>query len=63
MKKPEVIVSVSLTGEVEIEVNGVKGKGCDALTKPLEKALGTNSNKQRKPEYLQNETQAAKEFE
>lgn len=40
MQKEEVTVTVGTDGAVTVEVKGVKGKGCDAITKAIEEALG-----------------------
>lgn len=60
MKKEQVIVTVSPQGEVTVEAAGVIGKGCEALTKPFEQALGTVKSDQKKPEYHQQASQPQK---
>lgn len=36
----EIIIDVAPNGEVKLEVKGVKGRGCKALTKEFEESLG-----------------------
>ena len=43
----------------EPKVKGVKGKSCEALTKPLEDALGKVANRGYKPEYRMIDTATA----
>lgn len=49
MKKIEVIISPE--GEVTIEAIGYKGSACERATAELEKALGTTTERKKKPEY------------
>lgn len=51
MNQQKVIVTVSPNGEVIVEADGVVGSGCEALTRPMEEALGGVSGDKRKPEY------------
>ena len=51
MKTIEVLVSPS--GDISIEGVGFSGPSCEQATKFLEEALGTVSNKAKKPEYHQ----------
>lgn len=44
-------VTISATGEVEIEALGFKGNACEKATAELEKALGTPGTRKKKPEY------------
>ncbi len=53
MEMQEVTVVILPSGEVKIEVNGVKGGGCLELTEQLEKALGTVSAREMTPEAHQ----------
>ena len=39
-------------GQVSIEVDGMSGMGCEALTQALTESLGTIENINYKPEYL-----------
>jgi hypothetical protein len=47
----EIIIEVAPNGQVTIEAVGFKGKSCDAATAAFEDALGTVSDKKKKPEY------------
>jgi hypothetical protein len=49
----EVIIDVDLKGKTRIEVNGAQGTECQALTAPLEQALGEVERVELKPEYRQ----------
>lgn len=48
-------MSINFLGEVEVEVNGVKGKSCVALTQHLEDALGTVDKRQHTPEFRESD--------
>lgn len=37
----EIIIDIDENAEVTVSVKGVRGKGCKALTKAVEQALGT----------------------
>jgi len=50
-KTIEIIVSPS--GEVSIDAVGFKGADCERATAYLEKALGVQDRKVKKPEYRQ----------
>jgi hypothetical protein len=50
-KSIEIIVSPS--GEVSIDAVGFKGADCERATAYLEKALGVQDRKVKKPEYRQ----------
>lgn len=47
----EIKVIISKTGEVTIDVDGIKGSSCKKLTKALEKKLGTTISDTKKNEY------------
>lgn len=49
----EIIITVPLNGPVKIEVDGVVGTGCKALTEGLEKKLGKVTKDEVKPEYYE----------
>ena len=53
MKKTIEII-INPAGEIQIDAVGFKGADCEAATKFLENALGVVGQKQRKPEYHQN---------
>ena len=52
----ELKISISPEGEVMIEVEGVKGKQCLAITEDLEKELGIVLNREKKSEFYQEDT-------
>ncbi len=53
MELQEIDVKIDPDGRVHIEVRGVKGPACLALTKPLEEALGDQViDRQMTPEAL-----------
>lgn len=58
--KEEIIVQITPDGEVEIEVNGVVGSGCAALTKALEESLGITTSDEKKAEFHRREVQHAR---
>ena len=47
----KVIVSISPTGKVQVEADGVIGSGCEALTQAMRDGLGETVEEQKKPEY------------
>ena len=49
----EIIATIDDQGNVTIEVNGVAGRACEQLTKPLEQALGEPAKRTLKPEHRQ----------
>jgi acylphosphatase len=51
----QVIVNVDPDGNVKVEAAGVKGQGCQALTRAIEQALGTTTADTKKSEYYQQE--------
>lgn len=52
----QIIIEVSATGELKIEAVGFKGNACEKATRALEEALGKPSNRKKKPEYYQTNT-------
>ena len=52
-KKEELEISISNTGEVTINVIGVKGKSCIYMTKKLEESLVLIKSFERKSEFFQ----------
>lgn len=52
----KIIITFDEVGNPTIEVQGVKGKKCLELTKPLEDALGVVQSRQKKPEFYQRVT-------
>lgn len=55
--KEEITVDITPDGEVKIEVNGVVGSGCTALTKALEESLGVTTSDEKKAEFHRREVQ------
>ncbi len=51
MSDPTILVTIGPTGEVTVSVEGVAGPGCQALTRPLESALGVTGEDRRTPDY------------
>lgn len=52
-RKEELEISISNTGEVTINVIGVKGKSCVDMTRDLEESLGIMKYFERKSEFYQ----------
>lgn len=46
-----ILVKVSPTGEITVEAEGFKGKGCIDATKAIEEALGTRISRGLKTEF------------
>ena len=44
-------VRISETGEIQVEAEGFRGKGCEAATKAIEEALGRPTSRSRKPDF------------
>jgi len=51
MPHEELEIIIDNEGNVTLEVRGIKGPGCEALTQPLEEALGDLKERHRKEEY------------
>ena len=47
----EITVTVKPDGSTEVSVRGVKGKGCEALTRTLEQALGQTTAKKHTGDF------------
>lgn len=48
-------VRISPKGEISVEAEGFRGKGCEAATRALEDALGKRGSRNLKPAYYQTE--------
>lgn len=59
----KVKVKIAKDGSVTVEAEGVVGKGCEALTKPMEDALGAKDGRTHKPEYHQESKQEARQWQ
>jgi len=53
----EITIRVKKGGKINLGVNGVKGSSCKALTKAIEKALGTTTDTSQTSEYYEQEAQ------
>ena len=51
----ETIVTIPLTGEIEVEVNGAAGQSCLEETENLGKLLGNVTSLKKKKEFYQRE--------
>ncbi len=60
--RPEIRITVSDDGEVEIETTGFKGKSCLKETKFLKKMLGKETFKQLTPAYYVTDKQNKKKY-
>jgi Protein of unknown function (DUF2997) len=62
MKNEEIInVTLGPDGTVEIDAVNFKGGACEKATAFLEKALGMNTDRKKKPEYFQTESVTTKQ--
>ena len=50
---PRIQVRISLNGGIEVEAEGYQGKGCEAATEAIERALGKRIHRTLKPEHRQ----------
>jgi hypothetical protein len=60
MSEPTILVTIDPTGEVTVTVDGVAGPGCQALTRPLERALGVTREDARTADYYRAATPSAR---
>ena len=56
-----VVVTISPTGKVQVEADGVVGSGCEALTQSMQDGLGETVESQKKPEYYAQQAVAVAE--
>lgn len=61
MAREEVEITIDKEGNVSFEVKGVKGRGCEALTKKLEEGLGKVTRRKHKKEWYIREQQRLKQ--
>jgi hypothetical protein len=54
-------ITVEPGGNIQIEGIGFQGSDCERATKFLEEALGTVSNRVKKPEYYQRSRSSAQQ--
>ncbi|HEX3001552.1 MAG TPA: DUF2997 domain-containing protein [Methanoregula sp.] len=52
----EVEITIDKEGRIQVNVKGVQGTGCLALTRELEDALGVVERREYSAEYYQQET-------
>ena len=62
-KKQELEITISDTGEITLNVLGMKGKKCMELTKELEESLGIVRAVEHKVEYYEEEEKEAESVE
>lgn len=53
MSQKRILVRVSPNGDIQVEADGFKGKGCEAATQAIEEALGKRTARAFKPEHRQ----------
>jgi hypothetical protein len=58
-QKQEIEITISPSGEVQLKVIGMAGKGCLEATKDLEDALGVVVAREKTSEFYQNENNAS----
>ena len=49
----QIVIEFDPQGNVKVAAQGVKGAGCQALTKAIEAAIGTTSSDQKTAEFFQ----------
>jgi acylphosphatase len=59
-KKREMLITIGSDGEVQIQVEGVSGKGCLDFTKFLEEELGDVTERVHTAEYYQEDEEELK---
>ena len=47
----DIFVKIGKGGKITIEVDGVEGSGCEALTQAIASALGVTEQVNHKPQY------------
>ena len=52
-KKEELLIRILKNGEVEVDVIGSKGKGCEKYVEMFQTILGQTKDMQYKPEYYE----------
>ena len=56
-----IIVTIDTAGSAQVEVNGMAGKSCEDLTRELEQALGTVTDRKRTADYHKREVDHAQQ--
>ncbi|NDD91233.1 DUF2997 domain-containing protein [bacterium] len=54
--KKELIIEISADGTLKIKTEGFKGSECEEELKPIERALGTVTERTRTSEFYQQKT-------
>jgi Protein of unknown function (DUF2997) len=49
----QIFIDIDPQGNVTVEADGYKGKGCEAATKAYEQCLGKTTQRTKKPEWQQ----------
>jgi len=47
----QIVVDISLAGDVKVDLTGFKGKSCTKVTEQIQIALGGAAKVDKKPEY------------
>lgn len=58
MAKPTITIDIDEDGTPTVEVHGVKGSGCLAVSKALEEALGAVTTRTKTKEYYETDRTA-----
>ncbi len=58
----EIIVEVSMDGEIKLETRGFKGKACIEESKFLKEVLGAETLRELTPAYYQEEKESVKKY-
>lgn len=53
MEMQELEITIDQEGRVQVRVNGVRGEGCLAVTRDLEEAIGTVTERSHAPSYYE----------
>lgn len=61
MSQQKLTIEITETGELEVDLDGFKGKGCSELIDLIENAMG-QAERTNKPEYDQRGSASRKSF-
>jgi hypothetical protein len=53
MEMQELEITIDQEGRVQVHVNGIRGEGCLAVTRGLEEAVGTVTERSYAPSYYE----------
>lgn len=56
---PQIEITISEAGDVQVEARGTSGAGCQQLTRAIEEAIGRTTADAKKPEFFQQAQQSA----